>query len=835
MFSQVRGSGLHAQAHLPQRILCSQRMLKAHVHRQLRQRSVHATSSKSEGEEVGRGDLVRVPLNLYSVLQVNQAASQDTLDNSYEALLQPPAQAEYRPAIVESRAFLLKTALDNLSDVQKRRQYDSQIATGPAQIEIDWADMPGALALMQEAGDYATVLRLSSDMLTAPPDPWAMPRSKWKHLKNSLDKTALTTVDDVSRDARLITAQAHCSAATDAAAEGDELGELQHLRDAFKDLKEARATGRLWEQVRLELEKAKPAGALLLLGQPPEKEFEDDRKYALEALKEVLGNTGESRDWSFHERDEYLQAARPTLTAEEQVKLWEHMLDAAVHRAPPGAERDSIRMPLSETEDAAIAHLVSGVRNCRPGRVTVAEKLLRQVAENAATAPAEELEAYDGEVDVTLQLAECRFLLGDPTGAFDILSHPDVNPDYLSYVQTRAAGHPELVGLCSVLRELLADVQLPDFRCCSHIEAPLSHWFGSRRVAAYLQVTDIPRFCRDVGRAAGRIIDSSDDVTTGIAAEQLDSAAYTDAQGATRPDAQQGLPEQQHRELAPDSSQPKKSAWVDRLAASRRTTGFEATSPPTCGSASAVSSQDWSDDAAEKVEAAAVIGGSSSISSGLIDQDESSATSLEEFEELDPETKAAMCFFANTRLRAGLIVGAANVLLIMVAVAAVTSRRGRPALPPSDGIATPVLAQDASKVSKVRRMVTHTGFTKSAALKLVSNWQSAKARALGPRHQLGALDGVLTGPMHRSWMGQGQALIDANTHCVFHLRDLEIKSLELGGRIDGAIITALVDETREYIDSETDKVLQKTSDQSIVKYRAVRCEGTWKLQTFEFE
>lgn len=66
--------------------------------------------------------------------QVNQAASQDTLDNSYEALLQPPAQAEYRPAIVESRAFLLKTALDNLSDVQKRRQYDSQIATGPAQV-----------------------------------------------------------------------------------------------------------------------------------------------------------------------------------------------------------------------------------------------------------------------------------------------------------------------------------------------------------------------------------------------------------------------------------------------------------------------------------------------------------------------------------------------------------------------------------------------------------------------------------------------------------------------------------------------------------------------------
>lgn len=72
--------------------------------------------------------------------------------------------------------------------------------------------------------------------------------------------------------------------------------------------------------VRLRKQKVKPAGALLLLGQPLEKEDEDDRKFALEALKEVLGNTGESRNWSFHEREEYLQAARRTLTAAEQVR-----------------------------------------------------------------------------------------------------------------------------------------------------------------------------------------------------------------------------------------------------------------------------------------------------------------------------------------------------------------------------------------------------------------------------------------------------------------------------------------------------------------------------------
>ncbi len=36
----------------------------------------------------------------------------------------------------------------------------------------------------------------------------------------------------------------------------------------------------------------------------------------------------------------------------------------------------------------------------------------------------------------------------------------------------------------------------------------------------------------------------------------------------------------------------------------------------------------------------------------------------------------------------------------------------------------------------VRRLVGHALFTKAAAHKLVTCWQDAKCRALGPRHQV---------------------------------------------------------------------------------------------------
>jgi hypothetical protein len=44
-----------------------------------------------------------------------------------------------------------------------------------------------------------------------------------------------------------------------------------------------------------------------------------------------------------------------------------------------------------------------------------------------------------------------------------------------------------LPGVCHLAHEVLVDVQLPQYRCCGGVRAPLTHWFDNRNVAAQLQ------------------------------------------------------------------------------------------------------------------------------------------------------------------------------------------------------------------------------------------------------------------------------------------------------------------------------------------------------------
>lgn len=45
-----------------------------------------------------------------------------------------------------------------------------------------------------------------------------------------------------------------------------------------------------------------------------------------------------------------------------------------------------------------------------------------------------------------------------------------------------------LPGICALAHEVLVDVTLPEFRCCSGVRAPLTHWFDNCHVAMQLQV-----------------------------------------------------------------------------------------------------------------------------------------------------------------------------------------------------------------------------------------------------------------------------------------------------------------------------------------------------------
>ena len=61
-----------------------------------------------------------------------------------------------------------------------------------------------------------------------------------------------------------------------------------------------------------------------------------------------------------------------------------------------------------------------------------------------------------------------------------------------------------LPGICHLAHEVLVDVQLPQYRCCGGVRAPLTHWFDNRNVAAQLQARRLhARLCLEAASRHG--------------------------------------------------------------------------------------------------------------------------------------------------------------------------------------------------------------------------------------------------------------------------------------------------------------------------------------------
>ncbi len=69
------------------------------------------------------------------VLQVNPAASRETLARAASRLAGVAPDPGYSPAALHSRAVVLKAAVDFLSDPARRRSYDKRHAVGQPQVQ----------------------------------------------------------------------------------------------------------------------------------------------------------------------------------------------------------------------------------------------------------------------------------------------------------------------------------------------------------------------------------------------------------------------------------------------------------------------------------------------------------------------------------------------------------------------------------------------------------------------------------------------------------------------------------------------------------------------------
>ena len=105
---------------------------------------------------------ITLPLNFYDVLRVNRASSREAVKRAYEKAVGAPPDVGYSQDTLFSRAVLLKSAAECLSDLDSRRAYDAAAAAGGGEHALDVSrdNLPGALVLLQEAGDSALVLQL---------------------------------------------------------------------------------------------------------------------------------------------------------------------------------------------------------------------------------------------------------------------------------------------------------------------------------------------------------------------------------------------------------------------------------------------------------------------------------------------------------------------------------------------------------------------------------------------------------------------------------------------------------------------------------------------------
>ena len=138
----------------------------------LRRRSRSAAPRLAVSAALGLGaPNVRVPLNLYSALGVAPRSPAGAVDYALaERTSSPPtASLELSDGALSSRAQLLALAGGTLASLSRRSAYDAALAAGAADIDVPLHALPGALLLLQEAGDLSSALRLGTAALQARP------------------------------------------------------------------------------------------------------------------------------------------------------------------------------------------------------------------------------------------------------------------------------------------------------------------------------------------------------------------------------------------------------------------------------------------------------------------------------------------------------------------------------------------------------------------------------------------------------------------------------------------------------------------------------------------
>ncbi|MCG6136220.1 MAG: IMS domain-containing protein [Nostoc sp. LLA-1] len=426
---------------------------------------------------------MRIPLDYYRILGLPLAASDEQLRQSYSDRIVQLPRREYSQAAISSRKQLIEEAYVVLSNPKERSSYNelyvahaygpngnanATVAVGnhtesnkgdpdPQSLSIDISqqELVGALLILQELGEYELVLKLGHNYLT---NQSSVAAAK---VGNHLVGDELSESSEYP-DIVLTVALACLELGREQWQQGHHENAAISLETGQELLSREGLFASVQAEMQADLYKLRPYRILELLALPEEKAAE--RRQGLAFLHNILsdrgGIDGTGNDYSGLNIDDFLrfiQQLRHHLTVAEQHKLF---------------EAESKRPSAVANYLAVYASLARGFTQRQPALIRQAKQMLMGLGKRQ---------------DVHLEQSLCALLLGQTEEATRVL---ELSQEYeaLAFIRERSLDSPDLLpGLCLYAEQWLQNEVFPHFRDLAQQPASLKDYFATPQVQAYLE------------------------------------------------------------------------------------------------------------------------------------------------------------------------------------------------------------------------------------------------------------------------------------------------------------------------------------------------------------
>ncbi|KAJ4847319.1 Protein ACCUMULATION AND REPLICATION OF CHLOROPLASTS 6, chloroplastic [Turnera subulata] len=415
---------------------------------------------------------VSIPLHFYQVLGAETHFLGDGIKRAYEARVSKPPQYGFSQDALISRRQILQAACETLVDSRSRREYNLGLLEdeyGTIITDVPFDKVPGALCVLQEAGEMEAVIRIGESLLRE-----RLPKS----FKQDVVLAMALAYVDMSRDAMALTPP-------------DFILGCEVLERALTLLQEEGASGLapdLQAQIDETLEEIGPRCVLELLALPLGDQYRARREEGLHRVHNILlavGAGGAAPIAGGFTREEFMNQALSCMTTAEQVNLFSSI-------------PKSIPPEIFEVYGVALSLVAQAFVSKKPHLIPDADSLFQQLQQIKVPGQWSAASLYmpsdNNELDFALERGLCSLLVGDLDECRAWLGLDSENSSYrnqpiVDFVIENSTDDDDndLPGLCKLLETWLMEVVFPRFRDTRGIQFKLRDYYDDPTVLRHLE------------------------------------------------------------------------------------------------------------------------------------------------------------------------------------------------------------------------------------------------------------------------------------------------------------------------------------------------------------